>query len=151
MKKPGFILHLLLLTTILSCNNSGKTTSREDLADSLQSQVIDLHDIAMPKSMRIPNLQEKAQHLIDSINQLPAQAQQALASYKAKLEEVNKELGEANDAMEGWMTEMNLDSARNNIEERIKYLTEEKIKVGKIKDAILASLAKADSLFKANP
>ena len=32
----------------------------------------------------------------------------------------------------------------------VKYLTEEKLKVGKVKEAIIGSLAKADSLLKTN-
>lgn len=43
---------------------------------------------------------------------------------------------------------VNMDSALNNAEQRIKYLTDEKLKVGKVKEAILGSLQKADSLLK---
>jgi transcriptional regulator NrdR family protein len=42
-----------------------------------------------------------------------------------------------------------MDSAVSNIEQRIKYLTEEKLRVSKVKEAILNSLQKADSLLKA--
>jgi hypothetical protein len=41
-----------------------------------------------------------------------------------------------------------MDSALNNTEERINYLTTENIKVSKVKDAVLSSLQKADSVLK---
>jgi hypothetical protein len=50
--------------------------------------------------------------------------------------------------MDKWMVEFSMDSMKNNVEQRINYLTEEKLKVGKVKDAILNSLAQADSLLK---
>jgi hypothetical protein len=50
--------------------------------------------------------------------------------------------------MNKWMDEFNMDSAVNNMEQRIKYLTDEKMKVGKVKESILGSLHKADSLLK---
>jgi len=34
------------------------------------------------------------------------------------------------------------------VEERVRYLSSEKLKVGKVKEAILNSLQKADSLIK---
>ena len=46
------------------------------------------------------------------------------------------------------MSEFNMDSAVNNMQERIKYLADEKWKVGKVKEAILGSLAKADSVLR---
>jgi len=42
-----------------------------------------------------------------------------------------------------------MDSAKDNIEQRVKYLAEEKLKVTKVKEAVLGGLAKADSLLKA--
>jgi len=46
------------------------------------------------------------------------------------------------------MDEFNMDSLTNNAKERIKYLTDEKLKVSKVKESILNSLQKADSLVK---
>ncbi len=52
-------------------------------------------------------------------------------------------------AMDKWMAEFNMDSAKEDMEKRVQYLLDEKMKVGKVKDAILNSLNKADSLLKA--
>jgi hypothetical protein len=46
------------------------------------------------------------------------------------------------------MDEFNVDSAIDNAKERVKYLEDEKLKVTKVKEAILNSLQKADSLLK---
>ena len=61
------------------------------------------HDIAMPKSMKIPDLQKETKRLIDSIGKLPAKAQEAAAPYKAKLEALYKDLGDAYASMDKWM------------------------------------------------
>jgi len=116
--------------------------------DSLYNEVMAGHDEVMPKMGKIRGAQKEAQRLIDSIAALPAKAQAEAASLKTKLEELVKDLSYADFAMDKWMTEFSLDSAKDNIEMRLKYLAEEKLKVNKVKDAILNSLAKADSLLK---
>jgi hypothetical protein len=150
MKKIFFCSIPLLLVIFCACNNSDANIEKlKARADSLEKQVLEGHDIAMPKSMKIPGLQKKAQQLIDSIGKLPAKAQEAAAPYKEKLQDLVKELEYADMTMDKWMDEYAYDSARDNIEQRIKYLTEEKIKVDKVKEAVLSSIAKADSLLKA--
>ena len=51
-------------------------------------------------------------------------------------------------AMDKWMVEFNIDSAKGNQELRIAYLRSELDKVSNVKKAILSSLSKADSLLK---
>lgn len=152
MNKIRFILPVLVFIAITACNNSEKTVENEDpktaLADSLQKVVLDEHDIAMPKSMKIPAIQKEIQSLIDSISKLPAKAQTATAPYKSKLEDLNKELSDAYSSMDKWMTEFKLDSTFSNAEEKIKYMTEEKMKVGEVKEAVLNSIQKADSVLQ---
>ena len=87
--------------------------------------------------------------MLDSIAKLPAKAQTAAAALKAKLESLINDLNYADFAMDKWMVEFNMDSAKDNIEQRMKYLAEEKLKVTKVKEAVLGGLAKADSLLRA--
>lgn len=153
MKKLLFILPALLFIFLIACNDTDKKPEEtidpmKAQADSLQKEVVDGHDIAMPKSMRIPALQKETRRLIDSIGKLPAKVQKEAAPYKAKLEYLLTDLDNAHSSMAKWMDEFNLDSAANNLEQRINYLTEEKLKVDKVKEAVLGSLAKADSLLK---
>lgn len=150
MKKIVFAPVVFMLLGVISCNNENKTGGDQAKADSLQKEVIDLHDIAMPKSMKIPDLQNKVQALLDSVTKLPAKAQEAAAPLKAKLTDVLGELSYAENAMEKWMNEFDLDSAKTDLQKRIDYLTDEKMKVGKVKEAVLSSMEKADSVLKAN-
>ncbi|OSZ81103.1 hypothetical protein CAP36_07655 [Chitinophagaceae bacterium IBVUCB2] len=153
MKKTSLLSILIVCLTIIACNNSKSDDKKVDplqaQADSLEKQVVEGHDVAMPKSMKIPKLQKEAQRLIDSISTLPDKARQASAPLKAKLEELVNELNYADNAMNKWMAEINFDSAVNNLGQRIKYFADEKIKVDKVKEAVLKSIAKADSLLKA--
>ncbi|HEY6064351.1 MAG TPA: hypothetical protein VIV35_12120, partial [Chitinophagaceae bacterium] len=98
--------------------------------------------------MRIEGRQKQIKTLLDSIARLPSKAQPSLEIMRAKLNEATEELGDAYKLMDDWMSEMNLDSAVNNVELRIQYLTGEKMKGSKITELINNSLQKADSLIK---
>src|SRR5262249_1585435 len=143
-----------------ACNNSQQdkkpeANSLKEQADSLQKEVLDGHDAAMPKWMKIPDLQKEVKRMIDSIGKLPEKARIAASSHKAELEDLDKRLEEANTSMQDWMDkfgerfqELTNDTTRKNLEEKIKYFSEEKIKIGKIKEAVLGSVQKADSMLK---
>jgi len=156
MKKIFFRLSSLLIVILFACNNdSGGDTTGADKdplkaeADSLREEVMNGHNIAMPKSMRIPDLKKVTTRLLDSIAKLPVKAQKATAPYKAKLDSLFKNLDYAEMVMDKWMNEYNDTLFQNNLEQRIKYLAEEKMKVEVVKEKVLGSLAKADSLLKA--
>lgn len=156
MKKILTVLIVAGSVTIISCGGGDKNHDHsghkkdepKTATDSLYSEVMAGHDEVMPKMGKIRGAQKEAQRLIDSIAALPTKAQAEAASLKTKLEELVKDLSYADFAMDKWMTEFNMDSAKDNMEQRLKYLAEEKLKVNKVKDAILNSLAKADSLLK---
>jgi hypothetical protein len=154
MKKLQYTLSVILFIVMLSCNNENKETvkandSQKALADTLEAQVWEGHDVAMPKSMKIPNVQKEVTRIIDSIAKLPAKTQAAAAPYKKKLDSLLVDLSDADEAMNRWMKGFKFDSAKNNLEVRIKYLADEKLKVEDVKKAVLGSLEKADSLLKA--
>lgn len=117
-------------------------------ADSLYEEVMGAHDAVMPKMGRVRGAQKTVQQLIDSIGALPVKIQKANQGLKKSLEQLKSELSYADFAMDKWMTEFNLDSGANNREVRIKYLTDEKMKVNKVKEAVFQALARADSLLK---
>jgi hypothetical protein len=151
MKSLFAILFVLAITAMTSCNNSADTkndTVTKTKADSLLDEVDDGHAVAMGKMGRLNRTEQEVSRLIDSIGKLPAKARDAAAPYKAKLESLLEELKTADVNMNQWMESFNMDSAINNTEERIKYLATEKIKVNNVKDAVLNSLQKADSVLK---
>lgn len=119
--------------------------------DSLYNSIWDAHDAVMPKMGKIRGAQKKAGHLLDSINlawsKRSMAAPQEVKSWKAALQSLIDELNYADYAMDRWMTEFNIDSAQQQGETRRPYLEAEKIKVYKVKEAILRSLSRADSLF----
>lgn len=141
---------VLAFAFLIACNNNSekKTDPLQAKADSLQNEVIAGHDIAMPKSMKIPKLQKQIKQTIDSINKLPSKELQANASYKIELENLYIDLSGADSLMQKWMNEFNLDSFNTNLEKRVKYLSGEREKIEKVKNAVLTSLQNADSLLK---
>ena len=159
MKKLLPVFAVLLFTVIVACNNSEKKTAADltpqAQADSLEKEVDDGHMVAMVKYMKIPDLQKEIKRLADSISKLPAKAQETAAPYKTKLNSLDKELAAAYDSMENWMEkfgnrleELNKVSMKDSIEQRIKFFTEEKLKVNSVKEAVLESVKKAEALLK---
>jgi DNA repair ATPase RecN len=120
----------------------------QTIADSLYNELLKEHDQGMKGWMKIEGRQKLMKTLLDSIAKLPSKAQPSLDALKAKLNEATTALDDAYKQMDDWMTAMNLDSALNNAELRIQYLTGEKGKGSKITELINTSLQKADSLLK---
>jgi hypothetical protein len=150
-KMKNIIVTCLIFAALAcSCNNSTKQDPEKLKAksDSLYEEVMDGHNIGMAKQSRLKALKQHAQNMLDSISKLPAAAQSALSPYKSRLDSLIADLDNSWNGMEQWMDDFKIDSAENNLEQRIRYLADEKLRVGKVKDAILGSLAKADSLLK---
>lgn len=152
-----WLLPLIVLLTIvaISCNNDRKNDTHihtdkapKTLEDSLMKQIDDGHIVGMSKMAKLHKAQQQAKRVLDSIALLPAKAKHSAESFVIKLNDAIKDLAYADFAMDKWMTEFEMDSAKDNVEQRLKYLTDEKMKVEKMKEAILNSLQKADSLFK---
>jgi hypothetical protein len=151
MKKLFLILFAISFVLFTACNNSkdpgNKTVSKTE-ADSLYEQVMDGHDAGMGKMGKLTKAQQEVIRLIDSIGKLPAKTRQAAAPYKSKLENLLAELKSSENGMNQWMESFNIDSAVTESKERLNYLATEKLKVNKVKDAILNSLKKADTVLK---
>ena len=151
------ILFLLSLSgLILACEGSdhrghGARKEPKTSLDSLYSSIWDAHDLVMPKMGKIRGAQKKAGHLLDSINVAWSKRSMAepdvVKAWKASLQSLLDELNYADYSMDRWMTEFNIDSATQKGEARRPYLETEKVKVDKVKDVVLRSLSRADSLF----
>jgi hypothetical protein len=146
---------VIALIVLAACNNNtkkhedhGSKEGPKTQVDSLMDEVMDGHNVGMAKYSKLTEMEKKVRTVLDSISKLPAKVQQASIPYKVKLDILGNDLRSAITAMDKWMEEFNMDSAKDNLEIRIKYLTDEKLKVGKVKEAILNSLAGADSLLK---
>ncbi len=152
MNKYLFPILGIILLIFTACKSGSKkgggTETPQTPADSLMAEVMEGHDAGMAKYGKLKGLLGKVQGALDSLSRLPPAAQEAAASFKAGLESVAKDLTEAIGGMDQWMESFNMDSALDNMTERIRYLQEEKVKVGKVKEAMLKSLQMADSLFQ---
>jgi len=157
MKKIIAAVAIISMMYLPACKNAekkdeaagNKTEKLKTPADSLMKDVMDGHDAVMPKMGKLKLAERQAKRMLDSIAALPAKARAEASALKLKLETLINDLDYADFAMDKWMTEFNMDSAKDNIEQRIKYLAEEKLKVTKVKESILDGLARADSLLKA--
>jgi hypothetical protein len=134
----------------MSCNNSGNNNNKttKTHSDSLMDEVMEDHNIGMAKMSKMGEAEKKVQQAIDSIAKLPPNLQKNSSTYKMQLDSILNRLKYANYAMDRWMEEFNMDSAANNEEKRIEYLDSEKIKISKVKDAMISSLRRTDSLLK---
>ena len=157
--KSFFFAVSLFSIGVWACNNAEQYDHAADhqhgqpekpltIGDSLYKEVMDAHDAVMPKMGKVRGAQKRAQELIDSISGLKGQSLKDNQLWKKDLEQLVSDLNYADYAMDQWMTDFNLDSGSTNEEVRVKYLTDEKVRVTKVKEAILNSLAKADSLLK---
>jgi hypothetical protein len=145
------ILVFALVVTIAACNNatnSNSTTKGKTQTDSLMDDVMQGHNVAMAKISKLHETRNQILQAMDSISNLPANAQKNSAHYKTLLDSAFNRLTRADDAMEKWMSEFNMDSSSNDAHERVKYLESEKDKVSAVKDEIINSLQNADSLIK---
>ncbi|HKZ67819.1 MAG TPA: hypothetical protein VJ111_15745 [Chitinophagaceae bacterium] len=155
MKKVFVSFVFISIVCIISCNDSKtnhsghkKNNEPKTQTDSLMKDVMDGHNIGMAKMGKLTRAEQTTRRLLDSIEKLPIKARQAATPLKVKLDSLQKDLSYAEFAMNKWMEEFNMDSAVNDVQERINYLRSEKLKVSKVKEAILGSLQKADSILK---
>src|SRR5687767_698992 len=128
MKRYMAIIAATLFFSACNSNEEKKPDGAQAKADTLLEEVMDGHDVGMAKTPKLSQAQKEAQRLLDSISRLPAKSQEAIAGFKARLDSLRKDLEYADFAMDKWMEEFNYDSAKDNVEKRIEYLTEEKVK-----------------------
>jgi hypothetical protein len=151
MKKNVFLLLAGWLVLSSACNNTGgdpgSHVPARTKADTLQDEVNEGHNIGMGKMGRLTRAQQEVTRLLDSVSKLPAKTQQAAAPYKARLESLLQDLNYADFAMNKWMNEFKWDSTFADVKSKIRYLEPEKEKVTRVKEAILHSLQKADSVL----
>lgn len=147
-----FLIVIFIIVTC-ACNNDpekrerkdGFTAVLNDKEDSLYHQVMEGHDTGMAKMGTLRKHMNRVARELDSINKLPGK--NVDQRRKQTLTALQEELNYADHAMFTWMQEFNVDSAKSDKSKRVEYLESEKVKVLKVKQNILNSLQRADSLF----
>lgn len=147
--------HLLLpcIFFIIACSDSAEQKDRTDgytpvlknREDSLYHDVMEGHDVGMAKIGQLKKQLTRVEQYLDSMNK--SSTQKSDLQYKQALLNLKEDLSYADNAMFKWMDEFDVDSAKHDKTARITYLESEKLKVTKVRDNILNSLKKADSLL----
>lgn len=114
--------------------------------DSLYHEVMEGHDVGMAKMGQLKGALKQVQQALDSVHKLPAAKQNK--QYLQVLTSVQEDLNYAETSMNKWMEDFSIDSGKGNPEVRIPYLESERNIVNKVKENILNSLNRADSLLK---
>lgn len=147
------LLGIFFALVLLACNNekgeAGDSPEKEtSLLDSLEDQVWDGHDVGMAKYGKLRSMKLKAEMMIDSIARLPAAEKQQAADLRERLTQLVRDLTDAKDGMDTWMRQFRdtKDSAKDDPDLRAQFLRDEIMRVNKVRDDILNSLARADSL-----
>ena len=152
MKKKLFTL--FFLGWLASCKNAPKQEQGrtdgfnpvlKNREDSLFHDVMEGHDMGMARMGKISRYLSQVQKTLDSLNKLPDS--KVDTKYQQFLIDLQKELNYADYGMNTWMEEFKVDSAKGDKEKRIQYLEAEKVKIQKVKESIIGSLKRADSLF----
>lgn len=140
---------ILLLAGCGSDGENERTDGFSDVAktpeDSLFQEVMHGHDTAMAKMGKLKGYQEQFQQKIDSVKKLKSAGARTIESAYAS---TKQKLKDAETGMNKWMDEFQIDSAQDNMEQRLKYLADEKIRVEKVRDQIFDALREADSLME---
>ena len=152
MKKKLFTL--FFLGCLASCKNAPKQEQErtdgfnpvlKTREDSLFHDVMEGHDMGMARMGKISRYLSQVQKTLDSLNKLPDS--KVDTKYQQFLIDLQKELNYADYGMNTWMEEFKVDSAKGDKEKRIQYLEAKKVKIQKVKESIIGSLKRADSLF----
>jgi hypothetical protein len=154
MSKAFFIV-IVLGALCGACSNSpeseasqrknGFTPVLKTKEDSLYQEVKDGHDVAMAKINELRKYLAEVKQKKDSIHKLPAS--RIDERYQQALLDAEEDLNYADYSMFTWMGEFKADTLQDNKEGRIRYLEAEKVKVLKVKENVLGSVQRADSLL----
>lgn len=133
------LLTFVVSITLFSCVEN-KGTSLEDL----ETEVMAIHDSIMPQMTKIYYDREKLEKWIleDTLNQRPAEL-------KVEVSKTIRELKSAEDAMWQWMSDFDDDREQVKLQPdsiRLVIMEENKSSIIRVRNMMLSSMAKADSL-----
>ena len=152
-KRLFFLFLLISMAITIGCKDEtppkeeprkdGYTKNLKTKQDSVFQEVMDGHDVGMAKMGKISGYLKMIQASLDSAKKQKSADKNVVAALKS----VSADLSQAEYSMNRWMEEFKLDSAENNEPVRIAYLESERDKINKIRDRIMNSIKRADSLY----
>ena len=146
------IVFIAIASLAFACSDGGSkveeavVNEKKAQEDSLYHAVMDGHDVGMAKMGKLKRGLSQVQQKLDSISKLPKAKIDTV--YRNTLLSVQTALTDAEGHMNHWMENFKLDSAKDNPELRIKYLQGEKATVTVVRDKILNSIQRADSVLR---
>lgn len=133
------LIILVLSVSMISCNQNNVANYEE-----LESEVMAIHDSVMPQMTKIYYDRQQLEEWIleDSLGQITPDLKEDVSSSI-------RELRTAEDAMWQWMSDF--DDVREQVKPqpdsiKILYMEERKSSIIRVRDMMLSSMAKADSL-----
>lgn len=147
MKKLLSVLAIGLALFLGACNSSGNENHRapeKSAEDTYYTEVMALHDEAMPKMGALMGHQKTAQSRIDSLNSLGGTANAAAVD---RLTRLRDQLAAAEKGMNDWMEGFNPDPEGTEAE-KTDYFKAEKDKAQKMRDDIFVALDSAKAVLQ---
>ncbi|MEO8582401.1 MAG: hypothetical protein ABI415_01320 [Flavitalea sp.] len=139
-------LLMICISTLAACSDpqpaeraNGFSENIKTAEDSVMHEVMEAHDVAMAKMGRLNYFKIR----IDSLAKTNLSA-----GFKPPLKDLRNKLDTAEDHMQRWMGEFNLDSAQKDGPARMPYLVSEKEKIYAARDLMLKNVAEVDSALK---
>lgn len=145
------IAFIAIVSLAIACSDGGSkveeavVNEKKAQEDSLYHAVMEGHDVGMAKMGKLKRGLSQVQQKLDSIAKLPAAKIDTV--YRNTLLSVQAALSDAEGHMNHWMENFKLDSAKDNPDLRVKYLQGEKATVTVVRDKILSSIQRADSIL----
>lgn len=140
------IVIIAIASLAIACGGQGNSeVDKKALEDSLFKAVEEGHNVGMAKMAKLRRSMGDVQQKLDSISKIPLA--KIDSAYRNSLLSLQEELKDAETHMSLWMNDFKFDSAKDNIDLRIKYLEGEKATVTKVRDKILNGLQHADSIL----
>jgi hypothetical protein len=147
-----FLLTAFFAAIVTGCNDKDKQSTTGTTSDTLKTQADTLmadvmagHDEGMSKYGKLNAMEKRVQYISDSLGKLSVKA---VGPLKARMDSLLVDIRSAKKGMDDWMDRFNMDSAVNDLQARIRYLMDERVKVNKVRDDILMVLKKTDSLVR---
>lgn len=148
--RKSFLCTVVIVVTMLACNDASQPERKDGFTpvlktkeDTLYHAVMQGHDVGMAQMNKLKKYSVEVKKQLDSLAKLPNKG----GALQQPLLTLQKELQEAQQGMDSWMSAFIPDSASGNETLRLQYLESEKVKVGVVKDKIFKSLSLADSVL----
>ncbi len=142
MKTNTFLLLFFAVFFVIACNNGAK---QQEAQEKVWSELMAVHDEVMPKMGEVNRLAQELAAKAAALDSTQMDSKNALLAGVQALEQ-------ADEAMMTWMSEVQnpdkMKEAGKTHEEIMAYLSGEKGKIEKVKEAILSSLQQGEALLK---